>query len=295
MRLGFHFPRASSRRRAGCGACLAAALAVAVPGLAQTSSAPLPDVPTLIRQVREHQRQMEAVQENYTFHESDVVHELNKDGSVKKTETEQYEVFFVNTHPIRRLIRRDGKDLDPDQEKKEQDRVAKDVEKAQQTPPGQSPRGDESISVSNILSMARVSQPRRVMLDGRSTIAFDFTGNPKARAHGMAEEAALRTYGTIWIDEQDRQVRRLVATLGSNVHAGFGLLSLSKGSNLTFDQKLINNELWLPTSADINLVAHAMGFLGFRAQVHVTDDGYRKFHAEAQQQGGSTVVPPGNP
>ncbi len=193
---------------------------------------------------------------------------------------------------MRRLARKDGKELDPGQEKKEQDRVAKAVEKAQQTPPGQSPRGDASISVSNILSMAKVSQPRRVMLDGRSSIAFDFNGNPKAKAHSMAEEAALRTYGTIWIDEKDRQVRRLVATLGSNVRAGFGLLSLAKGSNLTFDQKLINNELWLPTSADINLVAHAIGILGFRAEIHMTDDSYRKFHAEAQQQAGSTVATP---
>ena len=265
---------------------------MALPVCAQDASAPLPDVPTLIRQVRDHQRQMEAVQENYTFHETDVTHELNKNGSVKKTESEEYEVFFVNTHPVRRLIRKDGRDLDSGQQKKEQDRVGKAVEKAQQTPPGQSPHGDQSISVGSILAMARVSQPRRVMLDGRGTIAFDFAGSPKAKAHSMAEEAALRTYGTIWIDEKDRQVRRLVATLGSNVRAGFGLLSLSKGSNLTFDQKLVNNELWLPTSADINLVAHAIGILGFRAQIHMTDDGYRKFHAEAQQQPGATVVPP---
>lgn len=233
---------------------------------------------------------MEAVQENYTFHETDVTHELNKDGSVKKTESEEYDVFFVNTHPVRRLIRKDGKNLDADQQKKEQDRVSKDVARAQQTPPGQSPRGDQSISVSSVLSMARVSQPRRVMLDGRSTIAFDFAGNPKARAHNLAEEAALRTYGTIWVDEKDREVRRLVATLGANVRGGFGLFSLAKGSHLTFDQKLINNELWLPTGADISLVAHAIGILGFRAQIHVTEDGYQKFHAEAQQ-GGSTAVP----
>ncbi|MGA7524930.1 MAG: hypothetical protein WBW84_20945 [Acidobacteriaceae bacterium] len=290
----FQSPSAARRCCAVFGAFLLA-LGMALPFSAQNDSAPLPDVPTLIRQVRDHQRQMEAVQENYTFHETDVTQELNKNGSVKKTETEEYEVFFVNTHPVRRLIRKDGRDLDLDQQKKEQDRVAKDVEKAQQTPPGQSPHGDQSISVSNILSMAKISQPRRVMLDGRSTIAFDFTGNPKAKAHSLAEEAALRTYGTIWIDEKDRQVRRLVATLGSNVHAGFGLLSLAKGSNLTFDQKLVNNELWLPTSADIHLVAHAIGFLGFRAQIHMTDDGYRKFRAEAQQQSGSTVVPPSNP
>lgn len=268
----------------------AALLMAAAAGSAQTD-APLPDTRALIEQVRDHQRQMQSIQENYTFHETQVSHELDKKGAVKKTESVEFEIFFVNTHEIRRLIKKDGKDLDQDQQKKVQDQVMKEIDKAQQTPPGQSPRGDQSISVSHILAMAKLSAPRREMLDGRRTIVFDFTGDPHAKAHNVAEEAALRTSGTFWIDEKDRQVRRLVAQLDSNVHAGFGLLSLSKGSHLTFDQKLVNNELWLPTGATVGLVAHAIGVIGFRADIEVTDDGYRKFHAEAQQQTGTTVAP----
>jgi hypothetical protein len=238
---------------------------------------------------------MESVQEIYTFHETQVSQELNKNGTVKKTESVEFEIFFVNTHEIRRLIKKDGKDLDPDQQKKVQDQVMKEVEKAQQTPPGQAPQGEDSISVSHILAMAKVSVPRREIMDGRSTIAFDFAGDPHAKAHNVAEEAALRTSGTFWIDEKDRQVRRLVAQLDSNVHAGFGLFSLGKGSTLTFDQKLVNNELWLPTGATINLIAHAIGVIGIRANIQVTDNDYEKFHATAQQQPGTTVVPPSPP
>jgi hypothetical protein len=257
----------------------------------QTPEPPLPDFPTLLAQVRDHQRQMEAVQENYTFHEIDVSQELNKNGSVKKTETEEYEIFYVNTHEVHRLIKKDGKPLDADQEKREQGRITKYVEKAQQTPPGEAPNGEVVISVGRILAMAKVSSPRRETMDGRSTIAFDFVGDPHAKAHNIAEEAARRTSGTFWIDEQDRQVRRLVAHLTDNVHGGFGLLSLNKGSNLTFDQKLVNNELWLPTSANIYLIAHAVGVFGIRANIQVTDNDYKKFHADAQQQPGATVAP----
>jgi hypothetical protein len=267
-------------------------LLAALPASAQASSAPLPDVPTLLTQVREHQRHMDSVQENYTFRELDETRELNKDGSVRKTESDEYEIFFVNTHEVRRLIRKNGKDLDPNQQKKEQDRVLKYIAKAQQTPPGQAPNGEVVISVSRILAMTCFSSPRRVQLDGRPTIAFDFSPNPHAKAHGIAEEAARHTSGTVWIDEQDRQVRRLVARLDSKIHAGFGLLSIGPGSNLTFDQKLVDNELWLPTGGDIFLVAHAIGIFGVRASIHVTDTDYKKFHAEAQQQAGATVVAP---
>jgi len=243
----------------------------------------IPDVPTLMNQVREHQRQLESAQENYTFHERDVIDRLNKDGSVKKTETEEYEIFYVNTHEVRRQIKKDGKDLDADRQRKEQERVAKYVEKAQKTPPGQAPNGEVVISVSRILSVVNVSAPRRVVLDNRTTIAFDFTGDPHAKAHGIAEEAARRMSGTVWVDERDRQVRRLVARLDDNLHVGLGMVSLGKGSNLVFDQKLVNNELWLPTSADVYLNARAFLVVGLRANVHVTDNDYRKFHAEAQQ------------
>ncbi len=265
-----------------CAATLAAS--------AQASSdAPIPDPLTLINQVRDHQRQMDSIRENYTFRELDTTQELNKNGSVKKTESEQSEVFYVNTHEVRRLVQKNAKDLSPDEQKKEQDRVLRQIQKAQQTPPGQAPSGQVVISVSRILAMAKFSSPRRETLDGRSTIAFDFQGDPHAKARNIAEEAARRTSGTVWIDEKDRQVRRLTARLTDNVHAGFGLFSLGKGSNLVFDQKLINNELWLPTGGDIYLVAHAIGVLGFRANIHVTDDDYRKFHAVAQQAGATVT------
>lgn len=271
---------------------LPACLAAPHPVWAQSAAAPLPDVRTLIAEVRDHQRQMDSIRENYTFHEVDLTDELNKNGSVKKTDSEESEIFYVNTHEVRRLICKNGRDLSAVEQKKEQDRVTKEVQKAQQTPPEQAPSGEVVISVSRILAMARFSSPRREMLDGRITIVFDFTGDPHSKARNLAEEAARRTSGTVWIDEKDRQVRRLTARLNDNVHAGFGLFSLGKGSNLVFDQKLVNNELWLPTGGEIYLVAHAIGVLGFRANIHVTDNDYRRFHAEAEQQAGATVAPP---
>lgn len=271
-------------------ALLALGLIAPVAVRAQPSpNSPLPDALTLISQVRQHQRQMDSVQENYTFREQDVTQELNKNGSVKKTESETYEIFYVNSHEVRRLVQKDGKDLSADDQKKQQQHVLKEIEKAQQTPAGEDPRG--VIRVSHILLMGKFSSPRREIVDGRSTIAFDFQGDPHAKAHDIAEDAARRTSGTVWIDEKDREVRRMVARLNENVHAGFGLLSLGKGSNLTFDQRLVNNELWLPTGADIYVVAHAIGVFGVRANIHMTVSDYKRFHAEARQQAGATVSP----
>jgi len=258
---------------------------------AQTTQAPLPDVATLMKQVEEHQHKLDQVRENYTYHEVVVTHELDKNGNIKKNESEENNVFFVNGHEIQRKIKKNGKELSADEQKKEQEHVEKDVEKATKTPPGQSLDKNE-VSVTRLLQIMKVSNPRREQMDNRSVIAFDFVGDPHAKTHGIAEDASKKLSGTLWVDENDRQVRRMIARFDDNFHLGFGLFSVGKGSTFTFDQKLVNNELWLPTDAQAHVIAHAIGIIGWRGDVAVTDNDYQKFHADATQQPGATIVNP---
>ena len=58
--------------------------------------AAIPDAATLIKQVEEHQRKLDQTRENYTYREIVVIHQLDKTGKLKKTESEEDEVFFVN-------------------------------------------------------------------------------------------------------------------------------------------------------------------------------------------------------
>lgn len=268
---------------------LSALLLTLGPIVCFAQDAPIPDVPTLMKQVEEHQHKMDETRENYTYQETVVTHELDKNGQVKKVESEENNVFYVNTHEIHSKVKKNGKELSPDEQKKEQDHVMKEVEKAQKTPPGQSPDHD-TVSVSRLLAIMKVSNPRREQLDNRSVIVFDFTGDPHAKTHGMAENASKKLSGTIWIDEKDREVRRLVARFDDNFRLGFGIFSVGKGSNFTFNQKLVNNELWLPIDGQAHIVAHAVGVFGYRADINVTDSDYKKFHAEAQQAGATKVV-----
>lgn len=260
-------------------------------GVSAQTGAPIPDVPVLLQQVTEHQRRMDTTREDYTYHEVQTVQELNKDGSPKKTETNEFNVFFVHTHQLQRLVKKNGRDLNADEEKKEQERIEKEIGKAEKTPPGYAPDAD-TISVSRLLQILKVSNARRIVLDGRNTLTFDFTGDPHAKTHGRMENLSKKLSGTLWIDEQDREVRRVTAHIDDNFHMGFGLFSVEKGSNFTFDQKLVKNELWLPTGAEAHLVAHAFGLIGYRANIHVADSDYEKFHAEAQQQPGAKAKQP---
>ncbi len=251
----------------------------------------LPPVATLIQDVQAHQRQLDKTRESYTFREQQVMHELDKHGGVKKQETREYNVFFVNGHPIQRLVRKNGASLNAAEEARETDHIKNKVDQAEHTPPGDQLNSKHTVSVSRMLVIEHFTNERRVTMDNRPMIALDFTGDPKAQTHGIAEDASKHLTGTVWIDEQDHQVRRVQATLDSPFRLELGLVSLSTGSSFTFDQKIINNEVWLPTGASIHVEARAAFFLGYHIQVEITDDQYRRFHTAAEQQDPAPVKP----
>ncbi len=255
-----------------------------------TQSPPIPDIATLMHQVQQHQRDLEQTRDSYAFRERQTIEELDRNGNVKKTETRELQVFFVNSHQIERLVAKSGAPLSPSDEAKEAERVKREIEKAQKTPPGQMTDSSGQPSVGRMLAIERFSNARRVTLDNRTMLAFDFVGDPDAKTHGIAEDACKRLSGTIWIDEQDRQVRRVEARLNDGYKLGFGLFALSKGSSFVFDQKLVNNELWLPTGTAIHVEARAAGFLNYRANIHMVDDEYRRFHADAEQKDGTPPI-----
>ena len=252
---------------------------------------PLPDAATMLRDVEAHQKQLDKIRENYTFHSLQTTRELDSHGNTKKTETEEHEVFFVNGQQVEKLTRKDGKDLSPDQARKEQDRVNKEVIKLSK--PGYTDPNQDQITVSRLLQIVKFSNPRRLVLNGRDSIAYDFAGDEHAKTKGRSEDALKKVSGTIWIDEAAHEVARMSATLDENYHLGFGLLaSVAKGSNVVFDQGLIRNEAWLPTSIALHLQARALLIAGIRADGDIRFNEYRKFQTDAQQQPGATVTTP---
>ena len=274
-------------------------LLMTMPAPAQARSASLEpavqDVHALLLEVEAHQKQVEKMREDYTYHEITRTEELDGSGKVKRTETVELEVFYVNSHPIRRQVRKQGKELSADEQKKDQARVTKEVETALKKPPGEPLHGD-AITVQRLLQIMSIRNPRRLMYKNRPTIAFEFVGDPHTKTHGITEDISKKLSGTVWIDEKDRQVTRMDARIDDNLRVGGGLVaSVQKGSSFTFEQELVNHELWLPTAADIHVAARVMILKGLRQNIHVQNDNYQKFHADAIQQPGVTVATPPKP
>ena len=136
------------------------------------AQAPLPDIRQLMREVQEHQKQLDQIRENYTYTSYQVVQDIDGDGQVKKTESSEYQDFFVSGHVIERKVKSNDKPLNEHDQQKETERVTKLVEKAQKTPRGQSLEGP-SISISRVLEIMDVSNERRELYRNDPTIVFE--------------------------------------------------------------------------------------------------------------------------
>jgi len=269
----------------------AASLVIVTAAALAANPPAIPDAATMLREVEAHQKQLDKAREDYTFRSVQTTRELDSKGNTRKIETEEHEVFFVNGNEIEKLVRKNGKELTTDQARKEQERVNKEVMKVSK--PGYKDTDKDEITVSRLLEIVAFSHPRRVVLNARNTIAFDFAGDEHAKTHGRGEDALKKVSGTIWIDEADREVSRMNATLDENYHVGFGILaSVAKGSNVVFDQALIRNEAWLPTNIALHLQARALLVAGIRAEIDIRFDQYQKFQTDATQQPGATPTNP---
>lgn len=273
---------------------LVASLACAPLSFAQTeveqpaADRPLPDIPTLMHEVEQHQRASEAIQKDYLYHAVSTAQENGK-----KTETREYDVFWLNGVEVHKLTRKDGRDLTADEQKKESDHVDKEVAKAKERKSkaeakGQEtdPTGHEEITVSRFLALGSFTNPRRAQLDGRDTIVVDYTGDPKAKTRNRAEDVIRNLAGTIWVDEQDRSISRLEGHFVNNFKIGAGLvINIKKDTNFLFVQRKINGEVWLPSRIEGQGAARVMLFVNFNGSVRVTNSDYRKFKAT------STILP----
>lgn len=258
----------------------------------QPTQAPLPDIRQLMHEVQEHQKQLDQIRENYTYTSYQVVQDIDGKGQVKKTESSEYQDFFVNGHVIERKVKANDKPLDEHDQQKETERITKLVEKAQKTPRGQALEGP-SISIGRVLEIMDVSNERRELYRNDPTIVFDFVGRKDAKTHGFAEDASKRLQGTIWIDEADRQVAHLEVRFNDNFRMVGGLLAtVQKGSSFRFDQSKVNGEIWLPTGAEGTVQARLLLLKNLRQHFRERNYDYQRFKVEAQQESKDAKVAP---
>jgi len=256
-------------------------------------TSPLPDIPTLLLDIRKNQGAIEDLRKLYTCHLSEEEDKTDSDGNVKSRTVKDYDVFYIGEEEVLHLLAKDGKPLEGGEKEKEDDRFNKkyDELKKKQAELAADPKKQakkeeqDEAQLSDFLRAETFTNPRRVMFRGQEVIAFDFAGNPDYKPKKEIDRIIQKLVGVMWVDEQAREIARLEAHFAESAKVGAGLLaSVHKGSNFVFEQEKINDEVWLPSYAEVHFSARIV-FVNLKQNFidHYSD--YKKFRV------GSTLGP----
>jgi len=264
------------------------------------SQVKLPDLKALFKEIDDNQKAIDKIKENYAGSQSEEETEFEGDGRVKKRESNDYTFFYLNGEEVTTRVKKDGKLLSAEEQKKENEKTQKRIaelqkretkkeakaEKAKEE--GKSDEKDEP-GIEIFLRACQFVNPRRERFRGQDVLVFDFEPNPEFEAHKMVEKIAEKLAGVVWIDEKAHDVARLEAYFTGDMKIAGGLLAnLEKGTSFVFEQAIVNNEVWLPTYMEAHVGVRFLLVKGIKASVVTRYWDYKKFNVETL----STIAKP---
>jgi hypothetical protein len=273
------------------------------------SQVKLPDLKALFKEIDDNQKAIDKLKENYAGTRVEEETEFEKDGKVKKTDVKEYTFFYLNGEEVSTLVKKDGKPLADEEQKKENEKTQKEIEiiqkreakkeaKDDKAKEGGKKDKDDDPGIETFLRACQFVNPRRERFHGQDVLVFDFEPNPEYKARNMVEKIVQKLAGVIWIDEKAHDVARLEAYFVGDFRFAGGLLAnLQKGTSFIFEQAYLNNEVWLPTYEEAHVGVRVLLLKGFKVNAVTRYADYKRFNVEtlstiAKPKGAEETAPP---
>jgi hypothetical protein len=257
------------------------------------SQAQLPDLKTLFKEIDDNQKAIDKIKENYAGSRAEEETEYEGNGKVKKIEKREYTFFYLNGDEVSTLVKKDDKPLSEDEQKKENERVQKEIrdiqkreakkeaKKEKDKEQGKEEKDGDEPGIEVFLRACQFVNPRQERFRGQDVLVFDFEPNPEFKAHKLEEKVVQKLAGVVWIDEKVHDVARLEAYfVGDMKFAGGLLANLQKGTSFVFEQAFINNEVWLPTYEEAHVGVRVLLVKGIKVNEVTRYSDYKKFNVE---------------
>lgn len=249
----------------------------------QPAQRAFPDTEVLVSRVAEHQRDVEALFNQYTCTYKSTIYTLDKAGSVRSQHTDTYcmtptpyEVFMLH-------ISHDGKpssQYDLQRQEKEIERKLRNYERKAEKNPNARPKN--ALLFADIILKSRFTPLRWDTVGGILTVVYSFAPKSQPARHGSSEEkVAGDLKGTMWVDPEDGGIVRMEFISVSPLSLGF--LVNVKGFQGFVEQRKVNGEVWLPSRQDF--VAQGRELIkGFRIHQVTEFSDYLKATTDVFQQ-----------
>jgi hypothetical protein len=264
-------------------------------GVAQSSNsaplAPLPNATEILQRALANERKLAAERERYECRVTTTAIETDSRGNAKKNTTEVKDQFFVNGIAIERTFQKNGKDLAPDETKKEDERVMKETLKYSNQATAQKEENQQDQELGDFMAAMMLANGRREQNNGRSVLYYDILPNPHFDAKNMNQRLAQVMQGKIAIDEQTGEPVDINVKSVADWKVGWGLLAnVHKGLWLHIHNHPESDGVWLSDLAEGSGDMREALFLHPYIHFKEITDNCHQYSATATQVGSPQVV-----
>ena len=274
---------------------LAACCALAQPGRPDEDARQI-----ILRSANRDQSDLEARRKDYTYLMRTEQHSLDSSGRAGKTESETYEVLILYGRPFQRLIEKNGKPLSPGEERKQRQKMDKEVARRKNETAEQKEKRfrEENKGLRQqreILEEVADAFDFHVLgeeeVDGFATWVIQAEPKPGYQPRSRQTKILRNFRGKLWITEDDYRWVKVEAEVVRPISLGLVLARLNPGTTLAFEQRRVQREIWMPSQVRIRIVGRLALLKKFNAEVLVTYSDYRKFQADSRITGTMEVTP----
>jgi hypothetical protein len=228
---------------------------------------------------------------DYTWVARETERHLNSKGQTKSVDSRAWETLILYGEPHRHIIERDGKPLSPEEQRKQQEKLDKAVQKLERETSEhkqhrmaeyEKERQKDREFLREIPELYDFQLEGDAKVDGHD--AWVIAATPKAGYRPKLSDAKplLKIKGKLWVDKAEYQWVRLEAETTDTISFGLFLARLSPGAKLVFEQTRVNDEVWLP-KREYTIGSGRLGLVKKIAmEQELTWSNYRKFQVESR-------------
>jgi hypothetical protein len=193
---------------------------------------------------------------NYIFSERADLRYLDAQGQVKLREVSLHDVMLLEGSPYERLVARNDRPLPPAEEKKEQEKLAKNTaERRAETAAKRAQRLAEYFARPEWQREAWRELPEAFdfrltgeeVWEGHTLYVIDATPRPGYQPQSRTERMLARVHAKLWVDKQDYHLVKGEVEVIDTISVGLFLVLVAKGSHASFEETRVNDEVWLPS------------------------------------------------
>lgn len=214
---------------------------------------------------------------NYGFSERVDARRLDDEGRLKSKDVTSYDVLLLAGSPYRRLATRNDHPLPPNDERKEQEKLAQSIaERRKESPAQRATRLAEYVGRPGWQREAWHELPDAFdfrltgheTLDGTSLHVIEATPRREYRPRSRTARVMAQLAGKLWIDPTDFRLVKAEVRVVETISVGLILVRLAKGSRAAFEQTMVSRDVWLPCRVQV----HASARVGLIRMLHIEQE-----------------------